>query len=218
MRKLVAFTAMFLPGPLKRAALTRLLGFKLAPGASIGLSFVLPDHLEMGPGSRIGHFNVVKGLAKVRLEAGAVVGNFNWITGFPLGDSVHFSHMRDRAPEFVVEREASVTNRHVIDCTDRVVIGAFSTFAGFRSQILTHSINLTTSRQECAPVTVGGHCFVGTGSILLPGSALPPRSVLGAGAVLNRAHVEPGLYAGVPAKRIREVGGDYFTRTRGFVE
>ena len=99
-------------------------------------------------------------------------------------------------------------------------IGAFAIFAGFRSQILTHSVDLAESRQSSAPITVGAHCFVGTGCVLLGGAALPDRSVLGALSLLNKAYTEPGqLYAGVPARLVGPVpaGAKFFSRAEGFI-
>lgn len=218
MKRLFALLCAPLPWVLKRPLLQALLGYRLHPTASIGFSFVAPVRLEMGPGSRIGSGTVVKGLSELTLGESAFVGNFNWITGFPAGPSRHFAQVADRHPALRVGDHAAVTHRHIIDCTHTVTIGAFTTFAGFRSQILTHSIDLAANRQHCAPVTIGERCFVGTGCILLPGASLPARSVLAAGAVLSRPVTEPGLVGGVPAKWIQPVSGAYFDRERGFVE
>jgi carbonic anhydrase/acetyltransferase-like protein (isoleucine patch superfamily) len=218
MKKLVVLLGMLLPWPLKRRLYTAVLGYRLDPTASIGLSFVAPGALELAAGARIGHLTVVKGVALVRLGTRSVIGNMNWITGFPPGPSRHFAQVTGRRPQLVLGDEAAVTHRHIIDCTDSVEIGAFTTFAGFRSQILTHSIDLAAGRQHCAPVRIGERCFVGTACVILPGAELPERSVLAAGAVLARAFREPGLHGGVPAKWIQPVEGAYFERTRGFVE
>jgi acetyltransferase-like isoleucine patch superfamily enzyme len=115
---------------------------------------------------------------------------------------------------------AAVTKSHHLDCTDRIDIGAFTTLAGYRSQLLTHSIDLAHNRQDAAPIVIGEYCFVGTAVVVLGGARLPARSVLGAKALLNHAHVEPGwLYAGVPARPVQALPEDaaYFRRTTGFV-
>jgi serine acetyltransferase len=218
MKTLVLLLGVVLPWALKRRLYSAWLGYRIDPSAYIGLSFVSPRRLEMAAGARIGHLNVAKGLDLIAMEAHASIGNMNWITGFPPGPSVHFAHVTDRAPELSVGSQAAVTHRHIIDCTHRVRIGAFSTFAGFRSQILTHSIDLSANRQHCAPVTIGERCFVGTACVLLPGSSLPDRSVLAAGAVLARPATEPGVHGGVPAKWIQPAQGAYFDRERGFVD
>ena len=144
----------------------------------------------------------------------------NWITGFPTGPGRHFAHQTDRRPELIVEAHAGISSRHLIDCTARVRIGAFATVGGFRSQILTHSIDLEAGRQAAEPIEIGEYCFVGTNCVLLGGSSLPHHSVLGAQSLLNKKLDEPyRLYGGVPAKPLKELSKEmeYFRRTEGFV-
>ena len=221
MKLLLKLLLVLLPWKLRRALLTRWFGFEIHPTSRIGRSFVFPAKLVLGPHAAIGHLTVVKGLTQMELGERASVGNLCWITGFPAGTgSAHFAHQPDRRPELILGVHSAVTHRHLIDCTARVEIGAFSTFAGFASQILSHSIDLEANRQSSAPVTVGSHCFVGTNCVLLGGARLPDRSVLGAKSLLNKAFEESGqLYGGVPAKPIGplSVNAAYFTRETGFV-
>jgi acetyltransferase-like isoleucine patch superfamily enzyme len=174
----------------------------------------------MGAGSRIGHFTVIKGLEKLDVGAGAGIGRGNWISGYPVGGAA-FRHVTERRPELVVEEQAFITHRHRIDCTDAVRVGAFTTVAGYDTQILTHTIDVLNNRQTCAPVTIGRYCFVGTRTVFLSGSQLPDRSVLGAGAVVHGPLQEPGMfYAGVPARSIKSLPASaaYFRRMQGYVE
>lgn len=209
-----------LPWPLRRRALGLAFGYDIAPDARIGFSLLRVGACRLASGARIGHLTLIKGLSRLQIGEDASLGNLNWVTGFPQSDAVHFRHVTDRDPALVLEAHAAITSRHLIDCTDRVTIGAFATFAGFRSQILTHAIDFRSSRQSCAPVSIGRYCFVGTGCILLKGSVLPDQSILAAGSVLNRPMTEPGLlYGGTPAVPLRPVNaGGYFTRQRGFVD
>lgn len=55
------------------------------------------------------------------------------------------------------------------------------------------------------PITVGDGCWIGTRSVLLPGVTVGDGCVIGAGAVVNRDCAPNGLYAGVPARRIRDL-------------
>jgi len=145
----------------------------------------------------------------------------NWISGFPKDvNLLHFADQTDRAPKLTLGDHAAITNRHLIDCTDAVTIGRYSTFAGFKSQILTHSISIVDSRQRSGPVVIGDYTFVGTASIILPNSCLPSCSVLGAGSVLNKKYIdEYFLYAGNPARPVKKLECDsaYFIRTTGYV-
>jgi len=211
-----------LPWFLRRRILQVLCGFAIDKTAYISrLALILPTRLEMGPKAFIGALTVCKGLDLLRVEEYAFIGPLNWITAFPLGTtSPHFVPDPDRKARLIVARHAAITSRHIIDCTDEVEIGAFTTFAGFRSQILTHSIDLNESRQRCKPVRIGHHCFVGTGSVLLGGSGLPDCSALGAHSLLTDRYEAPGyLYGGVPAKPIKPIDPEakYFSRTTGFV-
>lgn len=221
MRRVIGLLSVLLPWPLRRFVLTRLCGHSLAPGSRIGLSLVLADAMHLGAGARIGHFTVIKGLHRLEMGTHSSIGHFNWITGFPLrASAVHFTADTQRDPSLRLGDESAITNRHLIDCTDSVRFGHHTTFAGFRSQILSHSIDIATAVQRARPVAVGDYCFVGTGCILLAGSCLPARSVLGAGSVLQRAFDEPGwLYAGAPARPVKALPADaaYFHRPSGFV-
>tara|TARA_R110000868_G_scaffold128417_2_gene336488 strand:- start:8821 stop:9489 length:669 start_codon:yes stop_codon:yes gene_type:complete len=221
MFKLLIQSALFvLPWMLRRRALKVIFGFEIASSASIGFSLLGVDNCEIGENARIGHLTMVKGLSLLRIEDHGILGNLNWVTGFPKSSKMHFSEDTSRDPCLWIEQHAAITNRHLVDCTDRVTIGKFSTVGGFRSQLLSHSIDLSTNRQSCRPITVGAYCFVGTGSVLLKGSALPDYSVLGAGSVLTKVMSEPGkLYSGVPAELVRSIDytSGYFVRKTGFV-
>lgn len=171
-------------------------------------------------GSRIGHLNLFKGIDLLHLSAHAMIGKLNWITGFPTGSSPHFAHQPERQPSLFLGTHAAISNRHLLDCTARVVIGAYTTFAGFRSQILTHSVDLEHSRQSSAPLEIGEYSFVGTDCVLLGGASLPRRSILAAKSLLNKKFTEElTLYGGVPAKPIKPVPAtwEYFHRSAGFI-
>ena len=221
MKLLLQLIGMCLPWSIRRIILEKWCRCELGEGSSIGLSLVLCRSLKLGAGARIGHMNFIKNLSLVELGEGAVINNLNWITGFPKIESPHFSSELDRNPELILGRHAAITNRHLIDCTNRVTIGSYTTMAGFRSQILTHTIDIVEGRQSSKPLTIGDYCFIGTDCILLGGSALPSYSVLGAKSLLNKTHTtEYRLYGGVPAKELSELPVDakYFHRQRGFVD
>lgn len=219
-KRIVMFFSLFLPWPVRRSILEKQFGYSIHPSSYIGLSWILPRRLIMEENSRIGHFTLCKNIDRLHLGAHAIIGPLNWITGFPTGPSRHFAHQPDRSPELLVETHAGISSRHLIDCTARVRIGAFATIGGYRSQLVTHSIDLGASRQSAEPIEIGEYCFVGTNCVLLGGSSLPHHSVLGAQSLLNKKWEEPyRLYGGVPAKPLKELSQEmeYFRRTEGFV-
>ena len=208
-----------LPWILRKWVLIYVFKYDIHSTASIGWAWVFPTKLKMGPGSRIDHGTVVKGLEEVVIEENASIGRLNWITGEPMG-SKSFSSNIHRNPKLVLKRESAITNRHLIDCTDTVIIHEYAIVAGFRSQILTHSIDLQKSIQDCQSIEIGAYCFVGTGVIILGGSYLPDYSILGAGSLLNQQFEDKHfLYGGVPAKAIKKLDPnmEFFHRKKGYV-
>lgn len=210
-----------MPWSIKRRSLCHFLGYQIDPTAKIGLSWVYPDMLTMDGGASMGSFNVCKGISLLEMGVCSRIGLGNWITGHPLGCKNHFSHQQDRQPILILGEHATITRRHLIDCTSKVCVNRFATLAGYGTQIITHSIDIKLCRQSSESVEIGEFCFVGTDCTILGGSVLPKNSVLGAKSLLNKHYVEGwSLYAGVPARKVRDVPRDhkYFLRELGAVD
>lgn len=221
MRLLWQLLILPLPWFLRRPLLGLLPGTTLAAGARIGKSLILAQEISLAEGAIIGHCTVVKGLHRLSLGKGSRIGNLNWITAVPKNTLPFFAHLPDRDPSLILDEQAAVTHRHLIDCTGGVSIGAFATFAGWHSQVISHSFDFRASRQDAEPIRIGRYAFVGSRCILLKGSSLPDRSVLGAGSVFESDDEAPlGLFRGNPAVRSGELPEDlgYFQRTSGFIE
>lgn len=216
MRKIINLLIIFLPWTIRRYILNKFYRYKIHPTARIGLSYIYPKQLIMGEGARIGHLNVAIHLELIQMDKNCSISQKNWITGFPLSNKSNFQDFPDRKPYLIMEEGSAITKQHHIDCTDVVKIGKLTIISGYGTQILTHSYSIEKNKQGCAPVNIGHHCFVGTRSIILPGSELPSQSVLGAGAVLKKKFIESfSLYGGVPAKFIQkmEESCEFFHRT-----
>jgi acetyltransferase-like isoleucine patch superfamily enzyme len=221
MKRLAYVIALFLPWALRRRVMVAVFGYKIHPTSRIGFAWVMPEQLVMEERSQIGALTVCRGLDLLHMKSNAAIGRANWITGCPTGHQKHFAHQPDRRPELIMGEHSAVTNRHLIDCTNSVSIGAFSVFAGFRSQILTHSVDLENCRQSSAPIKIGDYCFTGTDCVLLGGSSLPDHSVLGAKSLLNKPYSEPyWLYTGNPARAVKRLASDlgFFRRQAGIID
>ena len=219
-RPLVAVLFGSLFGARGRAVMyRRLCGYRIAKDASVGIALIVVAEADLQSGARIGHFTIVRNLERLSLAPKARIGTFNWIFGM-LPSTRYFTDEPERSSALIMDEDASLTSRHIVDCTNTVTLGAFSTVAGFYSQILTHGIDVDTNRQTSAPIRVGHHAMVGTRVILLKGAQVPDRAVVGAGSVFRGApEGTGGLWSGVPAERVREIDetGAYFTRTIGHV-
>lgn len=216
MRILLNLFVVVLPWRIKRFLLVKLYHYQIHPTARIGLSYIYPKHLIMEEGAYIGHLNVAIHLELIHMEKDCTISQKNWITGFPLDNKTNFQDFPNRKPYLIMKKDSAITKQHLVDCTDTVTIGELTSVGGYVTQILSHSTSLQMNKQSCAPITIGHHCFVGTRSIILPGSILPNHSVLGAGAVLKKQFTEEyALYGGVPAKFIKKMDETYafFSRT-----
>lgn len=70
-------------------------------------------------------------------------------------------------------------------------------------QVMTN--NLNHEGEEIGGAHVGPGSFIGTQTILDAGIQVSPRTVVGAAALVTSSIVEPGIYVGVPARKVRDL-------------
>jgi carbonic anhydrase/acetyltransferase-like protein (isoleucine patch superfamily) len=203
MRRLLAVLMVVLPSSLKRRIGRAVFGWDIHPTAYIGPSLILVSRLTMGPGTSIGPLNMIRGLEELRLDEGASIAGRNWIAGFRLGSDV-FEHSPNRYPALILGRNAEITVGHEIDCADRVELAEYAVVAGFKTTILTHSLDLVRDRQVSRPVEIGAHSAVMTDCVLLSGTGVPAYCIVSAGSVVNTKLTEEyTFYSGNPAQAVR---------------
>jgi maltose O-acetyltransferase len=102
-----------------------------------------------------------------------------------------------------------INSRCFLDGCDRIQIESDVYLAMNVSLITgTHSIGPSVCRagvQRLAPVSIKKGCWIGANSTILPGVAVAQGCVVAAGSVVTRDTDPNGLYAGVPARRIRDL-------------
>lgn len=211
----VMFFAGLIPGEYRQKLLRRLFGHEIHPTARIGFNFISVEHLYMAEGSGINHLNMIRGLRRCELHEEVDIGRFNWITAIPLAQTDFFTKVEDRDPSLVIGKASVILHRHIVDCNAKVTLGEFSGLAGYRTTILTHGVDIKENAQTARPVTIGDRTMIASNCVLLGGAVVPEWSVLAAGSSVVGAHEEPGLYSGVPAKRVADLPQDakFFHRT-----
>ena len=201
--------------------LNHFLGWEIDLSAKLGLSLLNVKYVKIGENGVIGSFNLIRNVSSLYLGSHARLGSLNYVTGYPENGVKHFVN-QVRKPELHIGNHAAITSRHYIDCTDKVSIGDFTTVAGIRSQILTHSINIFTNRQEAAPVEIGKNCFIGTSCVILKGVYIADKVIVGASSCVNKSITEMyTLHGGVPCRFIKYLAATevkYFLRLKGFVD
>ena len=204
MLKALAVLMPLLPRGLRMFVARKILKWDLAPDAHIGRSIILVSKVTMGPESNIGSFNMIRGLRELRLGQGAMIATRNWIAAHPHSDFVFDGPKRD--PSLIMHDWSRITVGHQIDCSDRVELHEHSAIAGYRTQILTHSLDLVREKQMTSPVVLGHHSAILSGCVILNGMQVPPRSIISAGSVVvTKLTKEYTLYRGNPALAVREL-------------
>lgn len=104
---------------------------------------------------------------------------------------------------------AIVNHGVYVDNAAHVEIGANVGIAtGVKLLTSAHSIGPSGQRHAAwrrLPIDIHDGCWIGAGAIVLAGVTVGQGCIVGAGAVVN-ADCEPdGLYAGVPARRVKEL-------------
>jgi acetyltransferase-like isoleucine patch superfamily enzyme len=214
MRLAFAYVFAFLPMSLKRLVARWVYRWDIHPTAYIGPSVLTVRHLSMGPGASIGGRNTITNVNEVRLGDGATIGSGNMVKGW-------WDHptqpLADRNPSLLLGDHAQIASYHYIDCVDTLELGRYAVIAGFRSTVLTHSIDLVRDRYVVGPIVLGEYAVVMSGCMLLAGTRVPPRSIVAAGSVVDtKLSGELKLYRGNPAVAVRELPErlGYFQRGR----
>ncbi len=204
-----------LPSFLKRPCYRLFFGYQIGRRVRVGLSIIDAGACRIDDDSRIGHLNVIIGVANLKLGDHVKIGHLNIIRGgnqVTLGRYSELMRMNEINsipepdavnpvdPKFSLGNGSIITTGHKIDFTDRVEIGRRTIIGGRNSSIWTHN------RQRTLPIKIGELAYVGSEIRMAPGSALPSRCVVGIGAVVTRKiDAEGFLIAGVPAKPIKEL-------------
>jgi serine acetyltransferase len=203
MRLAFAYVFAFLPMSLKRLVARWVYRWDIHPTAYIGPSVLTVRHLSMAAGATIGGRNTITNLNLLRLGEGASIGSGNMVKGW-------WDHptqpLSERDPSLLLGDHAQIASYHYIDCVDILELGSHAAIAGFRSTVLTHSIDLMRDKYSAGPVVLGEYAVVMSGCMLLAGTRVPARSVVAAGSVVDtRLTDELTLYRGNPAVAVREL-------------
>ncbi len=207
-----------LPSFLMRPCYRLLFGYRVGKRVRIGFSIIDAAHCTIEDDVQIGHLNVVLGVNKLTMGDHVRIGHLNIIRG---GDEVRLGRYSEIIrvneinsipnpevvnpvdPKFLLGPGSIITAGHKIDFTDRVEIGRRAIIGGRNSSLWTHN------RQRTLPISVGDFAYVGSEIRMAPGSAIPPRCIVGIGAVITgKIDGEGYLIGGVPAKLIKELSED----------
>jgi hypothetical protein len=226
--KLIALLGLILPPGSIKTRILRLLGWRLAPSARIGFSWIEARSVRLDEGASIGHGNLIRARF-IALKAQARVGHLNRVTGslglilreqslLGIRNTVRRGYYPVVWGRAVLRlgRLSGLIYGHFVDCTRPVLIDDYSTFAGKGSQIWTHSYFHAPEGpgrfRVDGSVRIGHNVYIGTACVVTAGVRIAPAITVGANASISKSLTEPGLYVSQPL-RLLEI--DYAAREQG---
>lgn len=108
-----------------------------------------------------------------------------------------------------VGRRSFLNEGVYLDSTAQITIGRDCQL-GMQAMVLTGSHKIGPATRRAGGITarevhIGDGCWIGARAVLLPGVTIGEGCVVAAGAVVTRNCAPGGLYAGVPARRVRDL-------------
>lgn len=199
------------PMPIKRFIGKYILHWSIDPSANIGISYISTQRLVMEPNTRIGHFNVIRDMKEVHLEAGSHMAQWNWLSS---AKELSTDNSQFDAGKLFLGAKSAIMSRHYLDCSGGIVVGRSTIIGGVKSTFLTHQIDMSSGVQTIAPIIIGDNCFLGSDIRVVAGTTIPSKSLIAMGAVVTgMLPTESTLYAGVPARPVRAADGKWFQRS-----
>lgn len=135
---------------------------------------------------------------------------FYRIAGIDIEKSrIRFGCKFDGDNKVIIKQDVFINCNIYFDCNERITIGE-NTFVGNDVAFITTSHDVGTQKQRAGkniylPIVVGEGCWIGARSTILPGVTIDNGCIIAAGALVNKDCKPNGLYAGVPAKRIKDL-------------
>jgi acetyltransferase-like isoleucine patch superfamily enzyme len=213
LRLLALLVVALLPQAAKQWMLRHAFGYRIGRRVRIGVTIIDAMDCTIGDDVVIGHGNAVVGVRRFVVGDHARIGFLNLFRGGDLIEIGRYAEIlrrnevnsipdaetvNDADPSVRIGAGAVITDGHRIDFTDRVDIGRRAIIGGRNSSLWTHN------RQRTAPVSIGDFAYAGSEIRMTPGSAIPPRSIVGVGSVVvDRLVEQETLIAGVPAKIVK---------------
>jgi maltose O-acetyltransferase len=131
----------------------------------------------------------------IAVGSGATIrsgSTFSGSAGVSIGADCYIGYQCD------FNRAASITIHDNVYIAHRVSIVTATHAIG-------DSVRRASSPQLRRPVTIRRGCWLGAGSMILPGVTVGEGCVIAAGAVVTADCARDGLFAGVPARRVRDL-------------
>lgn len=161
--------------------------------------------------SGIPYVMVARGAKGMRIGRNFAMNN--GIKGNPIGCYERCTFFVDRASELIIGDNVGLSQTALLSyCSirigDNVKIGGGTSVFTTDFHSLDPMIRISKDDQKhrkCAPVVIGDNVFIGAKCIILKGVTIGENSIVGAGSVVTKSVPANQIWAGNPARFIREI-------------
>lgn len=212
-KNVIIFLLCLFPKSRAKNFILNVFGFEIAMRCQFSSNIVWKvSSFSIGESAQIRAFNVFRDVS-ISIGERAIVGSFNWFSAAP-----SLSNLPNYKGIFKLGSHGAVNSRNYFDCSGGIEFGIFSDLAGVRSIFITHQIDYTIAQQSCGSIVIGDYCLISANVKITPGVQVEHACLVAMSSVLPRGTYKAGyLYAGVPAKMIKPISGDFFSRKSGRV-
>ncbi len=91
---------------------------------------------------------------------------------------------------------------------DHVAIGPLTAILSATHQVMPSIFRRDQAQVDLLNTVIERGCWIGARAVILPGVRIGEGCVIAAGSIVNRDCLPNGLYAGVPAKRVKDLPVD----------
>lgn len=129
------------------------------------------------------------------------------------GNHIHTTHINARCfiggSKLSVGKKTFISFDNFFDLTDSITIGD-NVHIAMKSVFITSTHKIETEFRRAgqgisSPIVIEDGCWIGGNVTILPGVTIGKGTIIAAGAVVTKSCEPNSLYAGVPAKKIKDL-------------
>lgn len=152
----------------------------------------------------------IKNQGEILLSQGVAINSR--YSSNPIGFDGKCTFIVKNGAKLEIGTNSGISNSTIV-CWEKIIIGSNTLIGGgtkiydtdFHSVIASERNSKTDNNIATKPIFIGSNVFIGAGVIILKGVTIGDNCVIGAGSVITKCIPSNQLWAGNPAKFIKEI-------------
>jgi acetyltransferase-like isoleucine patch superfamily enzyme len=112
--------------------------------------------------------------------------------------------LHSQGEDCFISKAANIPDPYLTSIGDNVWITADCHLLCHDASVIMINRMMGGHLDRVAPIVIGDHCFLGNGVILLPGTSIGSRVIVGAGSLVTKPIPDNAVWAGSPARHISD--------------